>query len=373
MPSSSSWSPCSLQRVGMALALLVGSLVLLMTGCTSGAPSDRDVLISLTDQVVVPAYQAVADDAARLDQDATALCVLPDAAGLERARQSWRSARASWLRSRAVWFGPVMDRRSISLLDWSPTDTEGIDGLLGKGAAVDANQVRNLLSANRRGFGAVEYLLFQPDALARLKDSPAYCAYLSALTEVAREEAAAILTDWTGGGQTETAYRDYFTDRSKLALLPSDAVEEMVRTQVFLIRDMTHMRMATALGLRSGELDLSAIPGNAAENGLADLRDELLGLQTVYQGAGGAALGISDLVQPLSGDTDQRMRDQLTAAIAAADAVDGPLRVAIVGRPEQVNALYDRLADLQRILATEAVSLLGVSVGFSDTDGDSLR
>ena len=357
----------------MALALLVGSLVLLMTGCTSGAPSDRDVLISLTDQVVVPAYQAVADDAARLDQDATALCVLPDAAGLGRARQSWRSARASWLRSRVVWFGPVMDRRSISLLDWSPTDTEGIDGLLGKGAAVDANQVRNLLSANRRGFGAVEYLLFQSDALARLKDSPAYCAYLSALTEVAREEAAAILTDWTGGGQTETAYRDYFTDRSKLALLPSDAVEEMVRTQVFLIRDMTHMRMAAALGLRSGELDLSAIPGNAADNGLADLRDELLGLQAVYQGAGESALGISDLVRPLSGDTDQRMRGQLTAAIAAADAVDGPLRVAIAERPEQVNALYDRLADLQRILATEAVSLLGVSVGFSDTDGDSLR
>ena len=96
-----------------------------VAGCASEeAASDRDVLISLTDAVVVPAYEAAARDAARLDRDVEALCSSPGDSTPEAARQSWRDARASWLASRAAWFGPVMDRRSVRLLDWSPTDVD---------------------------------------------------------------------------------------------------------------------------------------------------------------------------------------------------------------------------------------------------------
>ena len=232
---------------------------------------------------------------------------------------------------------------------------------------------RDVLASNRRGIGAVEYLLFRGDALARLNYSPAHCPYLAALTGVAREEAEAILSQWVDGTERRGPYREYFTDRSQVSLLPSAAVEEVVRIQVFLIRDIVQMQMASALGLRDGAADLSAIPGNAADNGLAALRHQLLGMQAVYQGAGPDAPGVSALVRPLSADTDQRLKGEFAAAIAAIDSVEGPLRVAIAQRPQQVNALYECLSDVQRTLATEVVSLLGVSVGFSDADGDSLR
>ena len=133
------------------------------------------------------------------------------------------------------------------------------------------------------------------------------------------------------------------------------------------------MRLASALGLRDGGADPSAIPGTAADNGLEDLRNELQSMQRIYEGAGPDSLGISALVRPLSEDTDQRLRKQLADAIGALDLADGQLRVAIAERPSQVNEAYDRLAELQRTMATELVSLLGVSVGFTDTDGDSLR
>ena len=133
------------------------------------------------------------------------------------------------------------------------------------------------------------------------------------------------------------------------------------------------MRLASVLGLRGGGPDLAAIPGAVADNGLQDLRHELLGVQAIYQGSGKEALGISALVRPLSDDTDQRMRRQLAAAITAIDSVEGTLRAAAVHRPHQVRNVYERLTELQRTMATEVVSLLGVSVGFTDTDGDSLR
>lgn len=345
---------------------------LLCSACTSTDPSDQEVLSSLTDGAVVPAYRALAQDLAELDRDVAALCSDPSDPSLRKARDSWRTARASWMRTRAMGFGPVMERRSVSLLDWSPTDTSGIEELLTGRADIDAVQVQDALASNRRGFGAVEFLLFRDDSLTQINTSPPYCSYLASLAQVGREEAGAILSEWTAGTEERGPYRDYFTNRSPVALLPIAAVEEVVRTQVFLIRNIVHMRLASALGLREGGADLSAIPGNAADTGLEDLRQELLGIQAVYEGVPGG-MGISDLVKPLSADTDQRMKRALDTAISAIDATEGPLRSAIADRPEQVEPLYQALSDLQQTLSTEVVSLLGVSVGFSDADGDSSR
>ena len=354
-------------------ALLLAVVLLLVVACGSGSPSDTDVLTSITDEIAVPTFQAVARNMEHLDDTSHALCQSPDESSLENARQAWRDARASWMRSEALWFGPVMDRRSRSLLDWSPTNTDGIEELLTREGALTATEIAQTLASNQRGLGAIEYVLFDQESLASLESSPQSCAYLTALTTVARDEAGAILEAWVDGTDGTPAYKDYLTGRSNIALLPSDGVAEVVRTQFFLIRDMVDMRLASALGLREGGADPSAIPGTAADNGLKDLRHEILGMQGVYEGVGPEGLGISDLVLTLSEDTDQSMRDQFIAALVSIDTVQGPLLVAIAERPNQVLEVHAKLSDLQRTLATEVVSLLSVSVGFTDTDGDSLR
>ena len=353
--------------------LLVGTLILFLVGCTSDVPSDKDVLISLTDEVIVPAYQDVAQDMASLHQDIETLCDKPSIVSQEAAQLSWRSARASWMRSGTMRFGPAMDRRSESFLDWHPTDVNGIDQLLSEARPVSASEVREVLPSTQRGLSAIEYVLFVGDALVSQSHADGYCAYLTALSEVALAEAEAILSEWMEGTNHRPAYRDYFTERSSTALLASSALSEVVRSQVFLIREIVDMRLASALGLRDENVDLSAIPGTVADNGLEDLRNEILGMQATYHGRGEEGLGISHLVAPLSEETDQRMRSQFTSSIAAIDIVDGPLREALVQRPHQVQDMYDSLSELQRTIATEVVSLLGVSIGFTDTDGDSLR
>ena len=179
---------------------------------------------------------------------------------------------------------------------------------------------------------------------------------------------------WTQGLDGDPPYADFFSGRSSSSLLTSQAVAEVVRTQVFLVRTLADVRLAPALGLREGGQDLTTIPGGAGQNALQDLRNEVLGMRDVYEGAGGEdGLGISDLVSDLSTDTDERMRGHFASALASIDAVDGPLRQAASERGESALAVYDRLKELQRTLNTEVVSLLGVSVGFSDTDGDSMR
>lgn len=360
---------CLLRTIGVTL------LLALALGCGSSAPDESEVLISLTDHVIVPGYEAIATEARDLSEALDALCAQPSEQTLSGAQQAWRDARAPWMRMEAMWFGPVMDRRAVGLIDWPKVDPERIEAMLADNPATSADDVRNRLASTQRGLGAVEYLLFAENALDLLsqQDSPR-CEFLAALGHVVANETAAIHAAWTTEVDGRPPYQDFFTGRSSSSLITGQAVADVVRTQVFLIRTLVDMRLAAALGLREEKPDPSAVPGGNGDNALDDLRNEILGMRDVYLGSEDAeGLGISELVRDLSSETDDRMRAHFDEALAAIDAVTVPLHAALQAEPDKVKAVHESLAELRRTLNTEVVSLLGVAVGFSDTDGDSTR
>lgn len=362
----------------MRAFLLTTSMALLATliiGCGSDTPDESAVVASLTDSIVVPGYVATADASSELRQALESLCIQPSDDTLTNAQQAWRDARAPWKRTEATWFGPVMDRRSVGLVDWPEIEPDRIEAMLADNPVASEADARDRLASTQRGFGAVEYLLFDPDALDLLSDrSSGRCDFLVALGQVIASEADAILTAWTQETDGFPAYGDYLTGRSTVSLLTSEATAEFVRTQVFLIRTLVDLRLAAALGLREGGADLSAIPGGEGRSALHDLRNQVVGMRDIYVGPGGPdGLGISDLVRGLSSETDERMREHFAGALDSIDAVALPLRTAVVEQPDRVQLVHEELTELRRTLNTEVVSLLGVSVGFSDTDGDSMR
>ena len=95
-------------------------------------------------------------------------------------------------------------------------------------------------------------------------------------------------------------------------------------------------------------------------------------MQDVYLGAEhDTGLGVSDLVRGVSEEADDRMRDHFSAMLAAIDDLREPLQSSVLDNPEPVRLAHQRFQELQRALNTEVVSLLGVTVGFADTDGDA--
>ena len=263
--------------------LLFGVLLAASTACGSDALDEAELLVSITDDVIVPNYEALAAETASLSDALDALCAAPSDAALDTAQGAWRGAREAWARSEASGLGPVLDRRSVGVIAWAIVQPERIDALLESNPAVTADFVRNNISSTQRGLGGIEYVLFADDTSSSLATDPARCAYLTAAGEVIADETAGILDDWTGG--SGSPYKDYFTGRSAESLETSEAVAEVVRTQVFLIRTIVDMRLAGALGLR-GNADPTAIPGGEGRNALADLRNQVLGMRDVYEGVG---------------------------------------------------------------------------------------
>ena len=350
--------------------------LLLLAACTQEPPPSRqDVLTSLTDQVIVPRFQSVSEEMNGLRVALHGLCSDPTPANLDTAREAWRDAREPWLRSQAMWFGPVMDRRSRILVDWSPVDPERIEATLAKRESVSANDVREFFGSTQRGLGAIEYVIFGEDsAVLESLDEPdgLRCQYLTALGDVVADEMAIVLSEWQGDGSSSGGYAGYFKGAASIALVEQQAVDEAVRTSVFLTRTISDMRLGKALGADGGKSDPSAIPGGNAHNAVADLRNQVLGMQDVYLGTEpDTGLGVSGLVRGVSKEADDRMRDHFSATLAAIDDLREPLQSSVLDNPEPVRLAHQRFQELQRALNTEVVSLLGVTVGFADTDGDA--
>ena len=269
-----------------------------------------------------------------------------------------------------------MDRRSRSFVDWSPIEPERIEDMLAGRDSIDANHVREFLSSTQRGLGAVEYVIFEDDGVVLEKlgnsDSPR-CQYIVALGDVVAEETAAVLDDWTGEYPEGKSYAGFFNGTAENSLLAKSAINDTVSNSIFLIRRLGDMGLGKALGVKDTEPDPSAIPGGAGRNQVADLKNQALGMQDVYIGANDpdrGDLGVSALVRGVSEDADQRVRDSFTNVLSALDVLSEPLPETMRQNPEPAHAAYLSIKELQRVFNADIVSLLGVTVGFADTDGD---
>ena len=371
----------------MRVSILAALLLLFVLGCGASAtavptnteipptvpPPDiatrSEVIQSLTSQVILLGYSAAAEGMAALKRSADDLCGRPSKAGLEAARDAWRVARQAWLRTESYRFGPAMDRRSISVVDWWPIDAEKIDRNLADEEEMTAERVTEFLPATQRGLGAAEYLLFGGES-AGLSDGsdPQRCSYLQAVSTVVSDEVAGILTEWQGTGESG-GYASYFDGTGSLALIDSDAEAEVVRSLVFQVRTIANMRLGAGLGIDT-QADTGAIPEGDAGNSREDLLSQLHGIASVYRGAEGG-IGVSARVSSMSAEIDARMLAAIESTISATRNLDGSIIAQLESNPDQVRAVYDSMKSIQRVLNTEIVSLLGVSVGFSDTDGDS--
>lgn len=234
-------------RISLICSLLICAA---LVACTSAnAPAREDVLTSATANLILPRYEALAADMNTLSDAVDALCDVPSQPALDHARQSWRNARAQWLRSQALWFGPVMERRSRSLVDWAPIEPDAIEERIQAGA-ITPSDAREFLPSTQRGLGAIEHLLFQPDALQTLADAPNRCAYITALATTASAETHAVLSEWNGAsGDREGGYVAYFDGSAENSLLSKSALNDLVRISVFMSRSISDMRLGKALGV----------------------------------------------------------------------------------------------------------------------------
>ena len=338
-------------------------------------PTKKAVVVALTANVVVPAYERAAARMADLAAAADTLCAAPDPAALTAARQAWREARAAWSFTAPLRFGPVMTRKSLGLVDWPAAPAAEIDMALDARESITLNDLREFLPSDRRGLGVMEYLLFGDDAviLMALSDPATLrCDYLTALSQAAAAEGDAVLAEWTQGAGDAGPYRAVFDGSAASSLHESAALTDLVSAIVFLNQRIARMQLAPALGMDGVTPDPSTIPGGPAHNAGADMQSQVRAMQSIYSGGDSPeALGLRHLTAQLSPEIDRQTAAALESAAAAIADLDEPLPETILSDPAPGQAAFDRIIAVQRLFNADIASLLNISIGFSDQDGDS--
>ena len=375
-------------RAGAPWAVVCFLALALAASCDAPPAYDRAALLRDTvDEVIVPGYDALDDAAAVLDQSAGTLCAAPDRASLEAARAAWLEAALALARTSAYQIGPAREMNLASEIGFWPSSPTAIERNVAATEPIDAGYV-DALGAGSKGLPALSYLLFggTPDATAPLRTddevvlalttSPRRCEYVVALAAHVARTAHALSLAWRpeGGGYGEVLASagdpdnvDYPDRETALVALITQLLETLKLAK--------NTKLGIPIGHRTGLPSPLAVQSPYASASVALMDADLRGARALWTEpthSFDAMLAARDpaLAERTRGGLDASVAGLVAlGAVAETDTSTFPSYAAGPDRTVGETA-YTRMDDLEATLATEVAGRLGLSVAFSDMDGD---
>jgi predicted lipoprotein len=323
--------------------------------------------------VVLPGYRAFAAAATALRAAAEAFETTPDGTNLDLLQAAWLEARRAWGRCEAHFFGPEEASFLNVKIDTYPVLTPAIETIIAGAATLDATFVESL-GSNRKGFQALDYLLFDPggdaavlDAMIVQPNADRRRALARAYSQNLEQVAAAVRDLWEPAGGNYVA---------TLAAQPTQAaLDDLINRLVAFAEFTADTRLGAPAGLTAssgGVPDPSKVESPRSDASIDDLLADLQGIRDVWTGdrLAVSGVGLRDLVYAANPVLVPEFDVDLQACFDRVQAIPGPLDVAVVSSIPSVEAAWRAVKRLHVRLAVDVVAALGNTLGFSPFDGD---
>ena len=309
---------------------------------------------SITDQLILPAFQELAADAVELADTASTDCN-PQS---ETLRAAYGAAFDAWIAASHYRFGPTeTDSRAFALAFWPDSRSKTPKAL--------ANLIRNedagikdpanfaSYSIAARGFYALEFLLYDPE-LSTAGSAGYRCALTRAISTDIAATAQAIGINW------EQSYAAEMRTPASRYQSDEEITQELLKALTTGLQVLDGMRLGRPLG----SFDRPRPNRAEARRSGRSLRHVLISLNA-----------LEPLALALAGGNHE-LQANITAGFAKArkkaEALNDP-DFAGVSNPAsrfRIESLQQEIKDL-RVLMTEKLGpALGVAAGFNSLDGD---
>ena len=335
-------------------------------GESTAAVDEQKVLADIAEIVAKPLHAALDAAARDFEEVALALAEAPTDGALQAAQGSWRVVQLAWYRARVFGFGP--SKAVEGNIRWAKgCEGEKVEATIASGAPFDPPK----LGTSQKGLPALEYLLFDLTGNAAVVEALTADenrrAFLSALSTYLKDEVAALAEGWTNhAGELATAGAG-----SSIYKAPKDAMDALFN-QLIYAADVAIQQIGEPLGVNADAPQPELEEARLSDNTLMDSLALLDGLVAVYRGDLGETegLGITDLVNERSASLDGEVTQALAAARKAVEDIPPPLRTALEGDSPVLLAAVEALRGVKRVLTSDVATALGVTISFSDMDGD---
>ncbi|WP_299702982.1 imelysin family protein [uncultured Pontibacter sp.] len=354
-----------------------------LSGCgsndgDSGPTSEYDrqaMLANYADNLIVPGYQKFKTETDEMASAVTAFTTDPTAATLADARKEYQEAYLAWQEVSAYEFGPADEQLLRSNLNIYPTTTSQVENNISSGNY----NLQTTANMSAKGFPAMDYLLYGSASDAATVDQFTTAAnaanrrkYLQDITNLIKEAADVTHTAWTTGDTAKT-----FKETGGTAV--GSSIGNLVNEFNYEM-DLTKR---AKVGIPSGRFSANTpVPDRVeayySNTSLALLERNLIALKATFMGesaAGANGPGLDDYLDHVDakyGDKNlsTAIIQQFDAALAAVAAMPGPLSQAVTSNPQAVTQVYDELQKLIVLTKTDMPAALGVTITYTDNDGD---
>ena len=312
------------------------------------------------------------------------------AALMQEAGTAWRAMRKYWEQSEAFLYGPAASYSIDPHIDSWPLDFNAMNALLHNEAQMAQIEeeggayVGDKLGYALKGFHAAEYLLFESeikDGRAVGTGRPHACnltraeaVYLVGIVEDLAQQAILLEDCWAGEVSAEKEkvitndegesmsvginYGGYMINAGKpgsIYVTFQEVAEEIISGCSDIAGEVADLKLGNPyLSSTPDQRDYIESPYSCTST--TDFADNIRSIQHAYCGAQSGDASVSDYVKSLNTELDTNVRQAITDAIAAIEAIKDFENTA-QGNPA-VKAAIDKVSALEEILSDEVLPLL---------------
>jgi uncharacterized protein len=327
------------------------------------------MLTNIGSNVLMAGINSTATSATAAQTAINAFAATPNSTTLTAAQTAWATLAVNWGATAPFDFGPIQNNLIEANVDtWPVTDSKIETAITAGSSAVN-------IGSDTRGLKAVEYLLFDANGnaavLAKYTGSGAASreAYLNSVALDLVTQTTNLQNYWKNG------YLSSFEAAQGNDV--SSSVSQLVNTISLYLDQVKNMKVGNPIGMGVKVNDNLPHPDlieyTIAEQSLPVMIANLQAMKAAFDGSSGQ--GLDDLLnyvkaqkngQNLSTVVDAQFDDTITKM----SAITPPYATAVSGQTQQIQAVFTSLKTLIAYFKVDVANNLGVTITFTDTDGD---
>ncbi len=357
--------------VSISIALVVASCSKI-TDDNSSLFSNYDqatMLNNIGTNILLPGINNLSTSASAAASSISAFTTNPTDNTLAAAQTAWQTLAQNWATCAPFNIGPMNDNLISANIDTWPANVTKIENAIG--AQTNATNV----GADTKGLKGLEYLLFDKNGNASVltkyngSDAVNRKAFLNSVAQDLVTQSTSLQNAWNNG------YLNSFTTSKGNDV--SSSVSQMVNTVALYLDNIKTLKVGNPIGMGIKINDNQPHPDKIeyiiAEESLPVMKANMQAMKATFDG--GTEQGLDDLLdyvkakkngQNLSTTVDSQFDDVITKI----NLINPPYGTAVSTQTQQVQDVFNSLKILISYLKVDVANNLGVTITFSDTDGD---
>ncbi|MBS1682049.1 MAG: imelysin family protein [Bacteroidetes bacterium] len=352
--------------------------LLILAGCSTipdtnnslfGNYDQATMLNNIGNNILMGHINEVVSKFEEADEAINAFTANPNDSTLIKAQSAFNTMVESWAFVSPFNFGPMNDNLILVNIDTWPISATKIEN------AISAQSNAATVGADTKGLKTLEYLLF---------DKNGNTAVLSKYTEASSDNRKAFLNSVAQNLSLQiTDLQNHWNDGHLNSFVTSkgndvsSSVSQLVNAVALTMDQIKNVKVGNPIGLGVKVNDNQPHPDKIeytlTEESLGVMKANIQAMKDAFNG--GSAQGFDDLLDYVKAkknglDLSDVINDQFDLVITKINAINPPYSNAVSAQTNDVREVFDSLKTLIVYFKVDVANNLGVTITFSDTDGD---